>query len=95
MEEQCGIITDSKIYHLKNESTNKKEYFYINPIEYFDINKREDCKIIWHSHPTKTENPSFFDIISQKNSEIPYLIYGAKTNRFFYLDELFFFSFVV
>jgi proteasome lid subunit RPN8/RPN11 len=94
-EEECGIITEESFYHLENKSNNKKEYFIIDPKKYFEINEKEKVKIIWHSHPEKTESPSYFDVISQIEADLPYLIYGAKTDRFFYLDDKLFFSFAV
>ena len=93
--EECGIITDLNFYHLKNVAKKNKEYFQISQEEYFNIFKREEIKIIWHSHVEKNELPSDFDTVTQKECLLPYIIYSKKTKNFCYLDQSNCFSFAL
>jgi len=86
-EEECGIITDSNFYHLKNIAKNKESYFEIPSKAYFNILKKEIVKVIWHSHVNDSANPSDFDILTQIECDTPYIIYSKKDNNFCFLKD--------
>jgi|TARA_Y100000289_G_C3882360_1_gene129424 proteasome lid subunit RPN8/RPN11 len=81
--EICGYIKGDSVFQCNNISEQPKYNFLINPVEIFD--KNPEC--IYHSHPSASSKPSRFDIISQREMQIPFLIYSLRDDDFYFLKK--------
>jgi proteasome lid subunit RPN8/RPN11 len=82
-QECCGFIKDMRVIKCENISPSKVNNFLINPLEIIEVDP--DC--IYHSHINCSANPSFMDIRSQKEVDIPFLIYSLKNDDFYFLKK--------
>ncbi len=86
MQEVCGFIGwDSSKYVAtveKNDATDPKSFFVINPASYLMFAEDYDMLAIFHSHIIGDETPSEFDIKMSEACCIPFVIYSLNTKKF-------------
>lgn len=82
-QECCGFIKDMVVIPCKNISPSKANNFLIHPLDIIEVNP--DC--IYHSHINCCANPSFMDIKSQQEMDVPFLIYSVKCDDFYFLKK--------
>lgn len=66
----------------KNCSSDPKNYFAIDALNYLIFKKEYSFISVFHSHIVGDENPSEFDIKMSENCCIPFLVYSINTNKF-------------
>tara|TARA_B100000900_G_scaffold401046_1_gene405305 strand:- start:856 stop:1251 length:396 start_codon:yes stop_codon:yes gene_type:complete len=84
--EICGFVgkKDGKyvIESAKNISTDIKNYFCVDPVQYLLFKNNYDLLMCYHSHVVGDESFSEFDIVMAENSCIPFLVYALNTQKF-------------
>lgn len=80
--EKCGITTNVKTHIVKNCSQDKKNFFYIDAIEYYKIYSEEIVQFIWHSHPVGDASPSYIDIDVSNEHQYNSIIFSKENKNF-------------
>jgi len=87
-EEACGVILQEsdhfKFKPCENISSDKRNFFAINPLELI----YDNIKYIFHSHWQGGARPSSDDKKACEELCIPFLIYSVKDNEFFLYENI-------
>lgn len=75
--EKCFIATVEK-----NESTDPKSFFIINPVAYLKFKNQYSLLSIFHSHIIGDENPSEFDIKMSESCCLAFTIFSINSKKF-------------
>lgn len=91
--EICGLIGEKDGYYIaelyENESTDPRNSFSIDAIDYLTFVEKNKTIAVFHSHVRGDEKESEKDIIMSENSCLPFLIYSLNTKNFnFYMPKL-------
>lgn len=85
-QEVCGFIGWDHPEYIatveKNDATDPKNFFAINPASYLMFASDYDMLAIFHSHIIGDESPSEFDIKMSEACCIPFVIYSLNTKKF-------------
>ena len=84
--EICGLICNNSLFFVKNSSLSQKDTFYIDPLKYIEVSRREKIDFCFHSHPQSTCKPSLSDIEFSDNSLIPFLVFSPSEAKFALYD---------
>lgn len=88
VSEICGFIgfdIPSKQYVAtieKNQASDPKSYFAINPINYLKFKNAYSLIGVFHSHVIGDESASEFDIKMSESCCLPFIIYSINSNKF-------------
>ena len=90
MREVCGFVccNDGDIWF--EEAINRShddDQFIISPMDFLCKKLEGNLLAIFHSHVEGDEKPSSQDIISCKNTMIPFVIFSTETEKFFLFDH--------
>ena len=84
-EEMVGAITQDDFFPFNNVSTDKESSFSLTLEDTYSLLTSKEIIALAHSHTLKTKGsrfdirtPSYNDIINQKKSGIPWLIFGTE-----------------
>jgi proteasome lid subunit RPN8/RPN11 len=87
-QEICGFIgydEESKMYLAtieKNESSDPKNYFIINPVNYLKFKNNYNIIGVFHSHIMGDETASEFDVKMSEMCCLPFIIFSTNTKKF-------------
>ena len=84
--ETCGVITNNKIYFLKNYAEDIYSDFVLNPSDYYSV--YSDIRCIFHSHPSSSIDFSEADLDNIYNSCLSSLVYSKKDDNFLFFDVI-------
>jgi len=85
-EEACGLIVDGKYIPCKNLHSSPSSNFAIAAKDYAKAEKKGAIQAVVHSHPEGFGGFSKHDIISCKQSNVPWLLYCTQSNEWHYVD---------
>lgn len=86
LTEICGLISfknNSFIYKRMINISSERNFFKINPKEYLDFVRDNNCFCIFHSHISGDEKPSEIDILNSDNCCKAFLIYSVVSEKFY------------
>jgi proteasome lid subunit RPN8/RPN11 len=87
--EICGFVgfDENEKYFVatleKNESSDPKSFFSINPANYLKFKNQYSMLSIFHSHVVGDENPSDFDIRMSEASCLSFMIFSINSRKFY------------
>jgi proteasome lid subunit RPN8/RPN11 len=87
-QEICGFVgynEESKMYVAtveKNESSDPKNYFVINPASYLKFKNENSMLGVFHSHVAGDEAASEFDIKMSEVCCLPFIIFSINSKKF-------------
>lgn len=87
--EICGFIGFDEIEKCfvatleKNESSDPRSFFSINPASYLKFKNQYSMLSIFHSHVIGDENPSDFDIRMSEASCLTFTIFSINSHKFY------------
>lgn len=85
LTEICGLISFKDnffIYKRMKNISSEQNFFKINPKDYLDFVKDNNCFCIFHSHICGDEKPSEIDILNSDNCCKAFLIYSVMSEKF-------------
>lgn len=85
MIERCGVVVDNTFYEIKNIASNPENEFIMDPIELYNILKKENANLQFIVH-THRDNclPSHKDLNSMMIWRIPWIILSKNCVKGYY-----------
>lgn len=85
--EACGFIVDGKVMACKNVHSSPTDHFAIAAEDYAKAEESGTIEAVFHSHG-RDDLPKFsgHDIVSCKESNLPWILYSLKTGSFTTID---------
>jgi proteasome lid subunit RPN8/RPN11 len=85
-QEACGFVVNGKIIKCKNDHPLPLSNFAITAKDYAKAERLGTIEAIYHSHPEGLNGFSSRDVQSCRQSNVPWIVFNAKTGDFFYAD---------
>jgi proteasome lid subunit RPN8/RPN11 len=85
-EESCGLIVNNKYIPCKNYHSSPLSNFAISAKDYAKAERKGNIQAIVHSHPEGFTGFSKHDVVSCKQSNLPWLLYCLQSNEWHYVD---------
>jgi len=83
--ESCGFVGIKNnryiVQNAKNISTNPREEFLVDPLDYLSFKDKNKLISVYHSHIDIDEKPSEYDILISENCCVPFMIYSVITDK--------------
>jgi len=85
MKERCGVVINNNFYEIKNISDNPEIEFVMDPVELYEILKKEGSEIqyIIHTHDN-TCIPSLKDLEGMRVWRVPWIILSRECIKGYY-----------
>jgi len=85
-KEACGFIVNGELWPCKNVHPLPLSNFAIDAVDYAKAESLGVIEAIYHSHPSGSDGFSQCDIKACKQSNIPWILFHARSGNFLYAD---------